>query len=332
MFDFVDYIAILKEYLTGGGATRCGGCSMPSTSAMCVEAHPQALQQDASPGHPGRVCSASPTYSCSTSRPSDSTPSGLRFRQIVSEHAEHRCVVLSTHMTEDVEALCDRVIVMDLGSISFDGTTADLAGIAAGGCGSMTVPIRAPRSLGAPATVATATSARHRGRTTGADRAGRISPADRRDAGGGGVSTVTLQLARVEAARLARSPLVWLSIVPIAFWVRLERTAGDRRPDVPPDRLRIADPLLDDGDDGAVGVRKYADGGTAGRAGGGHDRRSIGHAMSAVGGGFVAIVLTIGFVSSLPFDDPLGRWSPYLADEIAAHGRTSPRSSRARWR
>ena len=146
----------------------------------------------------------------------------LRFRQIVSEHAEHRCVVLSTHMTEDVEALCDRVIVMDLGSISFDGTTADLAGIAAGRVWLDDRPD--PR-----ATVSWRTGdGRHRNvgtpppsRTTGADRAGRISPADRRDAGGGGVSTVTLQLARVEAARLARNPLVWLSIVPIAFWVRL---------------------------------------------------------------------------------------------------------------
>ena len=39
----------------------------------------------------------------------------LRFRQIVSQHADRRCVVLSTHMTEDVEALCDRVVVMDRG-------------------------------------------------------------------------------------------------------------------------------------------------------------------------------------------------------------------------
>jgi len=49
----------------------------------------------------------------------------------------------------------------------------------------------------------------------------------------------------------------------------------------------------------------------------GPDRRSIGHAISAVGGGVVAIVVTIGFVVALPFDDPLGRWSPYLAEEIA---------------
>jgi ABC-2 type transport system ATP-binding protein len=56
----------------------------------------------------------------------------LRFRQIVSQHAERRCVILSTHMTEDVEALCDRVIVMSHGKIAFDGMPAALASIAAG--------------------------------------------------------------------------------------------------------------------------------------------------------------------------------------------------------
>ena len=56
----------------------------------------------------------------------------LRFRQIVSRHAERRCVVLSTHMTEDVEALCDRVIVLDHGVITFDGTPTELARVAAG--------------------------------------------------------------------------------------------------------------------------------------------------------------------------------------------------------
>lgn len=56
----------------------------------------------------------------------------LRFRQIISRHADRRCVVLSTHMTEDVEALCDRVIVLDRGVVTFDGTPSGLAGIATG--------------------------------------------------------------------------------------------------------------------------------------------------------------------------------------------------------
>ena len=135
VFDFVDYIAILKE-LTDRRARRdevrrvldavdlgdvaskrirklSGGMRRRVTLAQSLLGEPDVLVLD------------EPTVGLDPEQ-------RLRFRQIVSEHAEHRCVVLSTHMTEDVEALCDRVIVMDLGSISFDGTTADLAGIAAG--------------------------------------------------------------------------------------------------------------------------------------------------------------------------------------------------------
>ncbi len=41
-------------------------------------------------------------------------------------------VLISTHQTEDVSALCDRVIVLDGGRIRFDGTVPDLLATAAG--------------------------------------------------------------------------------------------------------------------------------------------------------------------------------------------------------
>jgi ABC-2 type transport system ATP-binding protein len=41
-------------------------------------------------------------------------------------------VLLATHQTEDVAALCDRVIVIDSGSVRFDGSVADLLATAAG--------------------------------------------------------------------------------------------------------------------------------------------------------------------------------------------------------
>jgi ABC-2 type transport system ATP-binding protein len=56
----------------------------------------------------------------------------LRFREVVSELAEHRTVMLSTHQTEDVAALCRRVIVMDQGVDLFDGTPRELADVALG--------------------------------------------------------------------------------------------------------------------------------------------------------------------------------------------------------
>ena len=41
-------------------------------------------------------------------------------------------MVLSTHETEDVAALCERVIVLDRGRVRYDGPVTDLTGQAAG--------------------------------------------------------------------------------------------------------------------------------------------------------------------------------------------------------
>ena len=56
----------------------------------------------------------------------------LRFRELLSNAANGATVVLSTHQTEDVAALCKRVVVMHGGVIHFDGTPAGLAGLATG--------------------------------------------------------------------------------------------------------------------------------------------------------------------------------------------------------
>ncbi|GAB3154893.1 ABC transporter ATP-binding protein [Micromonospora sonneratiae] len=56
----------------------------------------------------------------------------MRFRALVSRLGEQRTVLLSTHQTEDVGALCERVVVMLHGRVVFDGTPAGLAGQAVG--------------------------------------------------------------------------------------------------------------------------------------------------------------------------------------------------------
>jgi ABC-2 type transport system ATP-binding protein len=56
----------------------------------------------------------------------------MRFRALVSRQGESRTVVLSTHQTEDVSALCERVVVVHRGRVAFDGTPAGLAALAAG--------------------------------------------------------------------------------------------------------------------------------------------------------------------------------------------------------
>jgi ABC-2 type transport system ATP-binding protein len=54
------------------------------------------------------------------------------LRGILSGLAGTGTVLLSTHQTEDVAALCDRVIVLDDGAIRFDGTVANLITTARG--------------------------------------------------------------------------------------------------------------------------------------------------------------------------------------------------------
>ena len=56
----------------------------------------------------------------------------LRFREIVSRVAESCAVLLSTHQTEDVAALCGRVVVLRDGEPAFDGTPDELAAVARG--------------------------------------------------------------------------------------------------------------------------------------------------------------------------------------------------------
>jgi len=54
----------------------------------------------------------------------------LRFRELVSGATE-RTILLSTHQTEDVAALCARVVVLLGGEVKFDGAPAALAQVAA---------------------------------------------------------------------------------------------------------------------------------------------------------------------------------------------------------
>jgi ABC-2 type transport system ATP-binding protein len=56
----------------------------------------------------------------------------LRFRELISGLAEGRTVLLSTHQTDDVEALCQRVVVLADGEIPFDGTPDALTAVAEG--------------------------------------------------------------------------------------------------------------------------------------------------------------------------------------------------------
>jgi ABC-2 type transport system ATP-binding protein len=51
---------------------------------------------------------------------------------VLAEIARTSIVVLSTHQTEDVAALCERVVVLDDGRVRYDGPVTELVGRAAG--------------------------------------------------------------------------------------------------------------------------------------------------------------------------------------------------------
>jgi hypothetical protein len=134
------------------------------------------------------------------------------------------------------------------------------------------------------------------------------------------MSTPVGELARVESLRIARNPLVWLAVVPAVFWIRADRQSveadgrwflligyGTLLPglvlcvamilSVLRGRLEHTEELL-----ASAPV--------------GNDRRTVAHVVSTAGGAAVASLLTVGIMLAIPLDDPLGRWSPYLFEQI----------------
>ena len=56
----------------------------------------------------------------------------LRFREMLSSVHADATILLSTHQTTDISALCQRVVILDAGKTLFDGSPVDLAATAAG--------------------------------------------------------------------------------------------------------------------------------------------------------------------------------------------------------
>lgn len=54
----------------------------------------------------------------------------IRFRETLRKVSANRCVLISSHLIEDVQAVADRVLVLDSGRLIFSGTVAEMAGYA----------------------------------------------------------------------------------------------------------------------------------------------------------------------------------------------------------
>jgi ABC-2 type transport system ATP-binding protein len=135
VFEFVDYLAILKELddvadrhrrvraalaaveledLAGRKIrTLSGGMRRRVGIAQAIVADPQLLLLD------------EPTTGLDPEQ-------RMRFRQLIAGIGEHRTVVLSTHLVEDVAAVCTRVMVLWQGRARFFGTPSELRQLAYG--------------------------------------------------------------------------------------------------------------------------------------------------------------------------------------------------------
>ena len=59
----------------------------------------------------------------------------IHFRNLFSQTAQDRLVLLSTHIIEDVQSVCGQLVVMDQGRVLFTGTPEALIQSAAGHVG-----------------------------------------------------------------------------------------------------------------------------------------------------------------------------------------------------
>ena len=134
-FAFVDYIALLKEQSQPAGRhaevrrvldlVGLSGLGAKRIRAMSGGQRRRVSLAQALLGSPPVLILDEPTAGVDPEQ-------RVTLRAVLAELARTSVVVLSTHQTEDVAALCERVIVLDRGQVRYDGTVTDLTGQAAG--------------------------------------------------------------------------------------------------------------------------------------------------------------------------------------------------------
>ena len=132
-FEFVDYVAILKEMTERRARhdevrrvlARVGfeGVADRKIKALSGGMRRRVALAQSLLGDPDLLVLDEPTAGLDPEQ-------RLRFRELVSERTSDRTVILSTHQTEDVTALCHRVVVLLDGQVLFEGTPHELTEVA----------------------------------------------------------------------------------------------------------------------------------------------------------------------------------------------------------
>ena len=132
-YGFVDYIAVLKEWGESAGRREQVRRALEQVGLSNVAAKRiRAL----SGGQRRRLGLAQALLGSPDLLILDEPTTGLdpeqrvSLRHVLAELGRTATVVVATHQTEDVAALCERVAILDEGAVRFDGTVRDLVAVA----------------------------------------------------------------------------------------------------------------------------------------------------------------------------------------------------------
>ena len=132
---FLDYMAALKGLRDSGTAVR------EVIRTVNLEGQARARIRSLSGGQRQRVGIAQALLGAPPLLILDEPTVGLdpeeriHFRNLFSHAAQNRLVLLSTHIIEDVQSVCDQLVVIDRGQILFTGTPEELIRSASGHVG-----------------------------------------------------------------------------------------------------------------------------------------------------------------------------------------------------
>jgi len=132
-YGFVDYMAVLKEWDEPAARRAQVGRVLDQVALTDRSA---ARIRTLSGGQRRRVGLAQALLGAPELLVLDEPTTGLdpeqrvSLRQVLAEFGRAATVVVATHQTEDVAALCERVVVLDEGVVRFDGAVRDLVALA----------------------------------------------------------------------------------------------------------------------------------------------------------------------------------------------------------
>ncbi|AXG79400.1 ABC transporter ATP-binding protein [Streptomyces paludis] len=134
-FEFVDYVAILKEHTVRSARHAevrrvLDAVGLSAERSKKLKALSGGMRQRVALaatliGDPELLILDEPTVGLDPEQ-------RLRFRELIADLGEGRTVLLSTHQTEDVAALCGRVVVLGGGRLRHDATPQGLSELARG--------------------------------------------------------------------------------------------------------------------------------------------------------------------------------------------------------